>query len=93
MRGEKATIPDIELQELVLPSNLVCDESLSPDDPGEEEQLPYRIDTHCDKCQTGIRLCVVATEFGIRCFQQLLLKELSLLCPGCSREHCRYGRT
>ena len=93
MRGERATIPDIELSELVLPANLISDESLSPDVTPEEEQLPYRVDTQCDKCNCRIRVTAVATEFGIRCLQQLLLQELSFLCLRCSREVCRNGRS
>ena len=51
MRGERATIPDIELRELVLPANLVSDESLSPDAIAEEELCPYRIDSQCQNCE------------------------------------------
>nr|QCQ84388.1 E7 [Human papillomavirus] len=93
MRGERATIPDIELSELVLPVNLLSDESLSPDATAEEELCPYRIDSLCNNCNSRIRVTVTATEFGIRCFQQLLLKELSLLCPTCSRQLTRNGRS
>nr|AYD41497.1 MAG: E7 protein [Human papillomavirus] len=93
MRGEKATIPDIELSELVLPANLVSDESLSPDATAEEEPCPYRIDSHCHSCGSRIRVTLVATEFGIRCFEQLLFRELCLLCPTCSRQLTRNGRS
>nr|AYA93594.1 MAG: E7 protein [Human papillomavirus] len=93
MRGERATIPDIELRELVLPANLVSDESLSPDAIAEEEFCPYRIDSQCQNCECRLRVTVAATEFGIRCLQQLLLKELSFFCPGCSRQLSRHGRS
>ncbi|AAA79465.1 transforming protein E7 [Human papillomavirus type 48] len=93
MRGDKATIPDIELEELVLPANLISDESLSPDATAEEEFCPYRIDSKCHNCGCRIRVTVAATEFGIRCFEQLLLKELCLFCPACSRQLPRNGRS
>lgn len=93
MRGERATIPDIELEHLVLPANLVSDESLSPDATAEEELCPYRIDSECYNCKCRIRITVAATEFGIRCTQQLLLKELCLFCPSCSRQLPRNGRS
>jgi hypothetical protein len=93
MRGDRPTIPDIELSELVIPANLLSDESLSPDATPEEEFCPYRIDSACNYCNSRIRLTVAATEFGIRCIEQLLLKELSLLCPTCSRQLTRYGRS
>nr|UXX42010.1 MAG: E7 [Gammapapillomavirus sp.] len=96
MRGEVATIPDIELEELVLPSNLVSDESLSPDDEIIEERSEthchYRIDTICHSCERPVRCCVSASNTGIRLLQQLLLEELSLLCPGCSRHFRGNGR-
>lgn len=93
MRGDRATIPDIELEHLVLPANLVSDESLSPDATAEEELSPYRIDSVCHTCECRVRITVAATEFGVRCMQQLLLKELSLLCPSCSRQLPRNGRS
>ena len=93
MRGDKATIPDIELEELVLPSSLLSDESLSPDDTPEEVELsPYRIDSVCYTCTANIRLCVSASTTAIRLLHQLLLCDLHLLCPGCSRI-TRNGRT
>nr|AYA94345.1 MAG: E7 protein [Human papillomavirus] len=89
MRGETATIPDIVLDSLVCPDNLFCDESLSPDAEPEEER--YKIDTYCTSCSARLRLYVEASEFGIRSFQQLLLTELKLVCPGCARNH-HHGR-
>ena len=58
MKGTIATIPDVCLEELVLPSNLLAsEESLSPDDEPEEEPTnPYRVDTYCGNCQRGVRL-------------------------------------
>ena len=91
MRGEVATLPDIVLDALVLPANLVCDESLSPDVEPEEER--YRIDTYCHCCTARLRITVVASSLAIRRLQQLLLTELHLICPGCSRSSLQHGRS
>lgn len=97
MRGNKPTIRDVELEleELVLPVNLMSNESLSPDDPGAEEEPlePYKIDTSCGTCSTGVRLVVGATRAAIRTIEVLLTAELSLLCPTCARNRFRHGRT
>lgn len=95
MRGERPTINDIELdlEALVLPDNLLSNESLSPDIEGEEEeQAPYRVDTCCKSCGTGVRLCVFSTQAAIRLLQHLLASELSLFCPGCARNLFHHGR-
>lgn len=97
MRGPDIDIDSIELhlESLVLPQNLLSNESLSPDtegQPEEVEQVPYRVDTYCRACGTGVRVCVLATRLAILTFEQLLTVELSLLCPSCSRIHCRHGR-
>lgn len=94
MHGNSATMRDItlELEEIIMPSNLLCgEESLSPD--LEEERATYKVDTLCDDCKTGIRICLVASELGVRRLQQLLIEELSLLCPGCSRVRLSHGRS
>jgi hypothetical protein len=97
MRGEQPDIRDVELnlESLILPENLLSNESLSPDTEGEEEEelFPYRIDSCCYSCGTGVRLCVVASNTAIRDLQQLLLVGLNLLCPGCSRQQVHHGRT
>nr|AYA94219.1 MAG: E7 protein [Human papillomavirus] len=98
MIGQNVNIRDIELdlESLVLPNNLLSNESLSPDTEGEEqevEQEPFSIVTSCRSCGAGVRICVFATRFAISTLQQLLILELSLLCPTCSRIHCRHGRT
>nr|AYA94412.1 MAG: E7 protein [Human papillomavirus] len=97
MIGNHPDIKDIELdlQALVLPANLVAEESLSPDSEAdeEEEQQPYRVDTCCRSCGTGVRLCVISTQLAIRTLQQILVQELSLVCPGCSRTIFQHGRT
>lgn len=100
MRGNQPTVRDVELNlnELVLPENLLCDEgeeSLSPDCEPEEEQdvQTYRVDTQCYICGTGVRICVAASEPAIHLLQELLFGSLSLLCPRCSRGHFHHGRS
>nr|AYA94351.2 MAG: E7 protein [Human papillomavirus] len=96
MIGSKPTIADIKLDltNFVLPDNLLCNETLSPDTEGqEEEQAPYKVDTCCKSCGTGVRLCVFATIEAIRALQELLISELNLVCPGCARNLFRHGRS
>lgn len=97
MQGKAATIKDIELhlEELVLPLNLLSNESLSLDDEPEEEHLsPFKVDSCCKNCNRCIRICVAATTGAICVLEQLLLSsDLSFLCPGCSRSVVRHGRT
>ncbi|ATQ38684.1 E7 [Gammapapillomavirus 15] len=94
MKGSAATIPDIALEELVLPSNLLAtEESLSPDDEPEEEPAnPYRVDTLCGNCHRIVRLHFVATASSIRTVHQLLLQELAIVCVACSRTCFQDGR-
>nr|AYA94520.1 MAG: E7 protein [Human papillomavirus] len=92
MRGDVPTIPDIVLSSLVLPANLLSNESLSPDEEPEEEQS-YRVDTLCYNCEARLRVVVVASEEAIRSLQQLLLRELHFLCPTCARTRCHHGRS
>lgn len=93
MRGEVPTIPDIELKELVLPVDLISNESLSPDTEAEEEERePYTVDSYCHACATGVRICVIATKGSIQTLQVLLQDSLNLLCPRCARAFCRHGR-
>lgn len=94
MHGEKATIKDIvlEMKEINTSTDLLCgEESLSSD--SEEEQDLFKIDTRCDNCKTGIRVCVRSTDTGIRRLQYLLEQELSFLCPRCSRNLFQHGRS
>ena len=96
MIGQRATIEDINLnlEELVLPESLLCNESLSPDvEPEEEERHHYSIDTCCKHCNSVIRIVVYATGSAIHLLQQLLVAELSLLCPLCARNTSRHGRS
>lgn len=93
MRGDYATIPDIVLETLVLPANLVCNESLSPDEEQqEEEEQNYKVDSVCHNCGARLRVVVVASVVAIRKFQTLLLGDLHLLCPTCARAICHHGR-
>ncbi|ACT76413.1 E7 protein [Human papillomavirus 116] len=96
MKGDRVTIKDVELhlEELVIPANLLSDESLSLDETPEEEQLsPYRVDSLCTRCNKCIRISVVCTTGAIYTLEQLLLStELSFLCAGCSRTTVRNGR-
>lgn len=94
MHGKTVTLNDItlELREIIMPCNLECEEeSLSPDT--EEERSTFKVDTLCDDCKTGIRICLVASDIGIRRLQQLLTEDVSLLCPGCSRVRLNHGRS
>ena len=46
---------NINLEELVLPQNLIAEESLSPDvDPEEEERQPFSVDTFCGTCNASV---------------------------------------
>nr|AYA93518.1 MAG: E7 protein [Human papillomavirus] len=86
---------ELDLESLVLPENLLSNESLSPDTEGqaeEVEQAPYTVDTSCKSCGAGVRICVVASRLAILTLQTLLTLELSLLCPSCSRSVVRHGR-
>ncbi|AEL99906.1 E7 protein [Bos taurus papillomavirus 12] len=81
MRGSQPAISDIseELQELVCPVNLECDEELAP-----ENDDPYAVAVACHKCGNQVAFCVYAPREGIRQFQQLLLDCLDFCCPACS---------
>lgn len=86
---------ELDLEALVLPENLLSNESLSPDTEGqaeEVEQAPYTIDSTCQSCGARVRICVVATRRAILCLQELLTEELLLLCPSCARSAVRHGR-
>lgn len=90
MRGSKPTIQDVELDlhELVMPANLLSDESLSPDTiPEEELKTLYKIDVTCGTCSTAVRLVVGATNLGIRHLEELLLSEVDIICAPCARRY------
>lgn len=91
MIGPENKVGDIELQldELVMPANLLSDEVLSPNEDVEEELVPYRIESTCSVCKSLVRFHVTASDEGIRGLQQLLLSDLSFVCLTCSRAICR----
>nr|AYA94114.1 MAG: E7 protein [Human papillomavirus] len=100
MIGKEPCVGDVELDltELVLPNNLLCEEStesLSPDCEPEEEQsgTAYKVDTNCHFCGASVRLCVVASIPAIHLFEELLLGSFSLICPRCARGPCQHGRS
>lgn len=94
MIGNKPQIKDVELDldELILPQNLLTEESLSTDsEPDEEVELqPYKIDSYCT-CKTGVRICVLASRAAINTVQLLLQQELRIICPNCAK-NLRNGR-
>lgn len=95
MQGKKPTIADIELdlEELIMPADLLSNESLSPDDEQQEEQVtPYQVDSWCPNCHQGVRVCVLASAECIRRLEVLLVSGLFFVCPGCSRVIFRNGR-
>ncbi|AUB51276.1 E7 protein [human papillomavirus 215] len=95
MQGDAPSIKDInlDLQDLVLPENLLSNESLSTDEETEEEQVtPFQVDSWCPSCHKGVRVCVLASERAIQQLQSLLFEELRFVCPRCSREIFRNGR-
>lgn len=85
MKGSQPTISDIELdlQDIVCPVSLECDEVLSPEEA--DPVNPYRVEATCYNCEKELRLFVVTTTTGIRGLQRLLIDNLTLLCPPCSR--------
>lgn len=89
MRGERPTLRDInlDLQDLVMPDNLLSGEVLDPEEELEEVEPrhPYSIVTECNNCSGKLRLHVVTTSTGIRDLQELFFRNLSLLCCTCAR--------
>jgi hypothetical protein len=94
MIGKEVTIPDIELelQDLVQPIDLHCDEVLPEESENlsessqaevEPERILFKIVAPCGGCETRLKIYIASTRFGIRCLEELLLSELSLLCPVC----------
>lgn len=94
MIGVQPNVEDlnIELDELVLPQNLVANESLSPDvDPEEEERQPFLVDTCCGTCNTSVRVCILATSAAVCTLRVLLQGELLFVCTPCAKGR-RHGR-
>lgn len=93
MHGDRADIKDIVLEnvnDLILPANLLSAEDLSPEAEQELDHSPYKVVVHCFNCKVNLKFTVAASPEGIRGLQQLLLGQLSFLCTGCSRA-IRYG--
>ncbi|ATQ38262.1 E7 [Gammapapillomavirus 7] len=93
MHGTVANIKDIileDINDLILPVNLLSGEDLSAEAELEPAHVPYKIVAYC-LCGARLKFCVAASPEGIRRFQQLLLGELLLLCSGCSKRS-RHGR-
>lgn len=85
---------DINLEELVLPQNLIAEESLSPDvDPEEEERQPFWVDTCCGTCNASVRVSILATASAVCLLRVLLQGELCFVCTGCSKGRLRNGRS
>lgn len=90
------TVPDIkdivleDVNELILPVNLLSDEDLSAEAELDSAHVPYQIIAYC-LCGSRLKFSVAASPEGIRRFEQLLLGELLLLCTGCSNRF-RHGR-
>lgn len=94
MHGEVVNLQDIVLEDvndLILPANLLSNEDLSAEAEQESDHSPYRVVVHCSLCDCKLKFTVAANPDGIRGFQQLLLGSLSFLCTGCSKGY-RYGR-
>lgn len=97
MRGNSPSIEDInlELEPLILPANLLSNESLSSDEELEVERdiSPFQIDSYCYSCQRRVRVCVVAQSGAIQSLElHLLSSNLSFLCASCSRGFLQNGR-
>ncbi|AEM24622.1 transforming protein [Human papillomavirus 139] len=87
MHGEVPDIKDVileNLEDLILPANLLSDEDLSAEAELESAHVLYRIVTYCH-CGTRIKFSVLASPEGIRGLELLLLEEVSFLCTGCSK--------
>ncbi|AXN57295.1 E7 [Macaca mulatta papillomavirus 4] len=82
---------NLDIADLVLPANLISDETLSSDE--EVESLPsFSIDTFCASCHAALRLFVQSSNETVRALQRLFLEDLSVLCTTCGRERARHGR-
>ncbi|ATQ38234.1 E7 [Gammapapillomavirus 7] len=94
MHGPASQIQDIILQDieqLILPANLLSNEDLSEEAELESPHSPYQIVAYCCGCERILKFHITASPEGIRGFEQLLLGEISFLCTGCSKAF-RNGR-
>lgn len=88
MHGNQVDIKDIVLQDvndLILPVNLLCNEDLSQEAELEPAFSPYKIVVYCFSCGVKLKFYIAASREGIRDFEQLLLGQLGFICTGCSR--------
>lgn len=90
MRGEKVTLPDIELQAI---DNLACgslyDQCVRDCGPAStevEQRDIYRVVTECYYCTRALRLCVRSNREGLRNLGSLLLQALDIVCGDCGRK-------
>nr|WAB54082.1 E7 [human papillomavirus 89] len=96
MHGRTPTIQDIVLEELPEPISLQCEEEMldSSDEEdardcvheqlAEQAQQAFRVVTTCGVCYCAVRLVVLCDDAHLRQLQQLLLDDLSIVCPGCA---------
>ncbi|ANG08952.1 E7 [Human papillomavirus 186] len=94
MHGAAPQIQDIVLNnidDLILPANLLANEDLSEEAELETCHDPYQIVTYCALCQGKLKFHITASREGILGFEQLLLGSISFVCTGCSRT-ARHGR-
>lgn len=94
MIGDKPCLLNlaVELEEEVAPISLECEESLSPDTEGEEEELEnYNIFTECP-CGASVCIVVEATPGAARTLHLLLHQELKVVCISCAEGLLRHGR-
>lgn len=82
----------VELEGVVSPVNLDCEEEIETEEVEVDFPNPYEITAVCYVCEDILRLAVVTSSSGIRELQSLLLGSLSLLCAACSREAFRTRR-
>lgn len=92
MRGERATLSDIVLQEEPELVNLYCDEEMLEEEE-EEEQVqiildPFRMRVQCGLCDQRIQFYIAANQDSIRQFQTLLLGSLRIICRDCAHNSC-----
>nr|AYA93470.1 MAG: E7 protein [Human papillomavirus] len=94
MHGSVAQIQDIileDIEQLILPANLLSNEDLSEEAELESPHSPYQIVTYCGGCERTLKFRITASPEGIRGFEQLLLGDISFFCTGCSKSF-RNGR-
>uniref|UniRef100_A0AAU7E1Y0 Protein E7 n=1 Tax=Mops bat papillomavirus TaxID=3141892 RepID=A0AAU7E1Y0_9PAPI len=89
MIGKQATLQEIVLrEEPPEPVSLTCNETL------DEEELnvrPYKISVCCCACPRVLRIAVLCTPGGILALQNLLLRDLSIVCTCCALQRRYYG--